>query len=575
MGGQYPPRVFRGGQFIPTMPRTGSNDEAGVWRVENFIRRGRGPHRYWECVGGPLDISENVPLVPLTGTVAVTAGSRIVTGTGTLFRTECHIGQRILIIDTPGQQTIPIIVKQVISDTQYECWRPSTVTLSGQIGRRMPRLWANNRYRMSALWGNTQTLDKGSILAMVDGTLRRNGAVLPGTSLVGNRNPQIAIQAPNETFTVFNLGMDTPPAPTLAAVAGGTKGMRGGSYSILITPARTETAGFNNPSQRADVTIATGDKIRINFSAMDTVNGQSAWHIWGTQFQQSLGANLGHFNGPWHFVLTVTTADVSSAGGTFDVEWLDAEIAGNELVSFDNDPPPSAEFIHMLGGKAVWLSCRGPSFTRGATEFIDPAPGPLIAPSKPTNIEAAPPGIQFPTSPPDTIIGGVEATGRIYLMTPNYLQIVQDTPSEDVPILIRPFWKDGFANPESLVFENGNLYGFTLGGPARSVGEGDVIDAEKNWAADMTEFTDEWIPEAGHVMVCYWPGRDAVVYFHLCDSLNEQGFWTTFMLWYGLAQGELVGAGRISRTNRDSIVCGVATVGENMHLIMGGREEFL
>lgn len=551
------------------MPRSGSEGE-GVLRVENLIRRGRGGHFYYEVIGGEADLAQNMDMVALTGTVAVTEGSALVNGTGTLFLTECNIGQRIIIIDTTNNQTIPIFVKRIISDTQYEAWRESTATLSGQTGWRMARGFAMDQDFGSLLWGNAIELDKGSILATGDGTLRVNGSTLSGSSLSVARQPKIAILAPDQTYTVFTLGMDEPAAPSLAAIGGGTKGMQGGNYSIVITPARSQTVGFNNPSQRADVTIATNDLIRITFPTMDTTNGQNAWMIWGTTFAESLGADLNYLNGPWFFVRMITTDDVSSGGGTYDIEWLDAEIETNEIVSFDNDPPPEAICVELLNFTPVWLSCRGPSFTRSGVDHLDPAPGPFIAPAKPTNIEAAPAGIQFSSSPPETIIGAVSANGRIYLLTTNHLQIAQSTPDENVPILIRPFWKDGFANPEQLTFVNGNLYGYTVAGPARSVGDGDEIEAEKEWAAYVTEFTDNWT--TGHVLVCYYPGKDCVCFFHVCDSLNEQGFWTTFILLYSLGQNEWVGARRISQTDRDSIVSGVATVGEQMILLIGGRE---
>jgi hypothetical protein len=568
MGEALNPRVFRGEPFRPTVARTGNEGE-GVWRLENLVRRGRDPHRYYEVIGGERNLGEDVPLVALTGTVAVTEGSTTITGTGTLFLTECSIGQRIIIIDDDGAQTIPIFVRKVISDTEYECWRASTATLTGQTGWRMPRLFAVDQDRATMLWGNALRLDKGSLLAVGDGELLINGASLAGTPLNATREPQIAIRNPDGTYDPFTLGMDEPAAPSLAAVAGGTKGMQAGNYSLVISPAREQTAGYNNPSQRADVTLATNDLIRITFPAMDTANGQNGWLIWGTTFAESLGADLNYLNGPWFFVRMVTTADVPAAGGTYDVEWLDGEIETNEIVGFDNDPPPQALFVELLNFTPVWLSCRGPSFQRGVVDHLDPSPGPFIAPAKPTNIEAAPAGIQFSSSPPETIIGAVSANGRIYLLTPNTLQIAQSTPDESVPILIRPFWKDGFANPEQVVFVNGNLYGYTVSGPARSVGDGDEIEAEKQWAAYVTEFTDAWT--AGHVLTCYLPKKDCICFFHLCDSLNSGGFWTTFILLYSLGQNEWVGARRITNDTADSIVCGVATVGEEMHLLVGGR----
>lgn len=553
------------------MPRSGSADEAGVWRVENMIRRGRGSgtRRYWETIRGHQSLTEQSPLVALTGTIAVSEGSSLVNGTGTLFLSELNIGQRVIIIDAAGAQTIPIFVKRIISDTQYEAWRDSTATLSGQTGWRMYRLFGMNQRRGMMLWGNAVELDKGSLLIVGDGELFINGASLPGGSVTATREPQIALRNPDGTYETFTLGMDTPPAPALSAVGGGTKGMQGGNYSGIIFPARKQTSGFNNPSQRADVTIATGDKIRVTLPAMDTANGQNAWLYFGTMFNQTLGADLQYLNGPWRYVVTITDEDVDPAGGTFDIEYLDSEIAGNELASFDNDQPPQAVFVEMLNNGPVWGSCRGPSFQRSGVDFIDPSPGPLIAPSKPTNIEAAPAGIQFGSSPPETILGMVSGNGRIYLLTPNHLEIAQSTPDDRVPVLVRPFWNDGFGNPEALKFINGDLYAFTVGGLARSVGEGDVIEAQRDWASDVKELVKDW--SAGHAMTAYDPREDTMNFFHSCHDLNDHGFWTTFGLMWGLEEGEWVGAFKISQEDRDSIVCGVATVGEDLHFLMGGR----
>src|SRR5687767_12934266 len=190
------------------MPRSGSADEAGVWRTENMIRRGRsGGHRYWECMHGELDINEDAPLVALTGTIAVTSGSALVNGTGTLFLSECKLGQRIIIIDQVNNQTIPIFVKRVISDTQYEAWRESTATLTGQTGWRMYRLFPLNQRRGMLLWGNALELDKGSLLIVGNGELFINGASLPGGSVTATNQPKIAIRNPAGTYTAFTLGM--------------------------------------------------------------------------------------------------------------------------------------------------------------------------------------------------------------------------------------------------------------------------------------------------------------------------------------------------------------------------------
>lgn len=390
--------------------------------------------------------------------------------------------------------------------------------------------------------------------------------------LTATREPQISIYNPvTDTYRNYTLGMAVPTGITAAAVGGGSKGMQGGNYSYVVTAGRSATAGYNNPSERIDVTIATNDQIEMTFGAMDIANGSDQWDIWGTTFTDTLGADLNYLQGPWHYVRTVTSSDVSPAGGTFTFEYLDAEIETNEIVSFNNDPPSQAEFIQLINFTPTWLSCRGKGYTTdlGVT-VTDPSPGPFIEPAKPNNIEAAPVEIQFASSPPETILGGISAQGRIYLPTPNHLQIAQATPDQRFPVIIRPFWHDGFANPYQLTVINGQVYGFTVSGPAKSVGDGDEIEAEKEWAGDMQEIMQSW--NVGQVLTCYDPYYDALCFFHAADHLNDSGFWTTRILFWGLPQSKWIGEALLSREEQDSIVSGVATVGERIVWLTGGRQ---
>lgn len=555
---------------MPTAPRSGNQGDT-IFRVESMALRGRDDHQYWEVIAGERDLAEDSPLVALTGTLDLVEGDATILGTGTLFLSELHIGQFVVVIDTAPTEVL--VVKRIVSDTEYIAWVAPSATTSTQTGYRMSVLGTVNQDHFTLLWGNLIRLDKGSLLSVGNGIVRINGAGLPGFALTATPEPQISIyDSVTGNFTNYTLGMPTPSGITAAAVGGGVKGMQGGNYSYVVTPGRSATQGYNNPSERIDVTIATNDKVELTFGPMDLASGNDQWDVWGTTFADTLGADLNYLNGPWHFVMTVTSGDVSPAGGAFAFEYLDAEIEANEIVSFDNDPPPQASFIELLNFTPVWIGGRGPSYTRGATTTIDPSPGPFIMPAKPNNIEAAPAGIQFASSPAETLIGAVSSQGRIYLLTPNHLEIAQATPDQRVPIIIRPFWRDGFSNPYQLVFVNGNLYGFTLAGPTRSVGDGDEIEAEKAWAGDVTELTDPWaMNSAGHVLVAYSPSKDAICFFHAADALNTDGFWTTKMLMYGLPQQQWIGARTISRTDRDSIVSGVTTVGEKMLLTMGGR----
>lgn len=355
-------------------------------------------------------------------------------------------------------------------------------------------------------------------------------------------------------------------ALTGSVIVGGVKGMQAGSYSLVITPARKQTGGYNNPSERADVTLAAGDMIEITFPAMDTANGQNAWKVWVTTFADSLGADLNYLNGPWHYFIELTDTDVATSGGKAVIEYLDAEVETNEIVSFNNDPPTDAEFVAMLNNAPVWISCQGQGNTTTPTQT---SPGPYIVPAKPNNIEAAPLELAFSTSPPETILGVMSMEGRLYLSTVNYLQIAQSTPNELIPILIRPFWYDGFTGPDQLVGVNGHLYGYPVAGPSRSVGEGDVIEAERGWAGDVSEITDTWNP--GHVLVGYDPFRDMVVFIHCADRLNAAGFWTSRMLGFGISQNDWIFDRLISSDTHDCIVSGVATVGDRLEMLIGGR----
>lgn len=557
------PRTIRFGPYYPSQPLTG-DDSSTILIKNNLLTIGQNGRFYEIVYSGEGDLAENLDKVALTGVLTLTENSTTITGTGTLFASECHLGQ--CISAETSDNSWELRPKRIISDTEMEVWKAPDASATNVTGWRLPHIYPINVERGTSLTGNAIKLDKGSFIGAGSGTFRVNGSVL-STSWTLARQPSIALFDPaTETYTNFPLGMGTPAAPTLAAVGGGTKNMQAGSYSLVITPSRKQTGGYNNPSLRADVIIATDDKIQITFPAMDIANGQNAWKVWVTPFLATLGADLRYLEGPWFYYIEVTDDDVSSGGGTFDIEYYDAEIINNELVSFNNDAPTDAEFVALLNNTPVWISCQGQGYSTNPTQT---SPGPFICPAKPTNIEAAPLELSFSSSPPETILGVVSAQGRLYLLTFNHLQIAQATPDESVPILIRPFWKDGFTNPDQLVFVNGNLYGYPVAGPSRSVGEGDEIEAERDWAAAVASITATWNP--GHVVVGYDPFRDMVIYIHSADSRNENGFWRSRMLGYSISQGMWSFSRWITEDDRDQMIGGLATVADHLEILKGGR----
>lgn len=577
MGKPLPPRIIRSGPYVPTTSRSG-DDSGAIFQKSNLITRSRGS-RFWEEVySGEGDLDEDLDAVQITGTLTLQQDNTTVSGIGTLFTDELHLGQRICAIPGDNSNSWLLVVRRIIDDTHMIVWQAPDGSGAHLLGWRMPRLYAVNDQRGTSLTGNVQKLDKGSFLGVGSGVFRLDGQPLAGTSLTLTRHPQIALyDATTNTYTVFPLGMATPDAPTLTNDASGTKGMQAGNYSIVVTPNRLETGGYNNPSLRADVTINTGDRIAVDFSAVapDPAGGRNGFGIWVTTFADTLGADLNYLNGPWHFYIVVSQAEIDAApGNIIYIEYLDAEVETNEIVSFDNDAPTDAEFVEEMNAIPVYISCQG----QGNVVHPDAtSPGPFIVPAKPNNIEAAPLSLAFSSSPPETILGAVMAQGRIYLLTINKLQIAQSTPSDAVPIIIRPFWHDGFANPDQLVFVNGTLYGFPVAGPSRSVGDGDEIVAERDWAEDVAEIilgdrtanSPGWNP--GQVLVGYDPINDLVAFIHSADSRNAAGFWTTRILGFGISQNFWVTDIAISSDVQDTIVSGVATVGDSMELLIGGR----
>ena len=551
---------------MPTAARSGEQGD-NFFRLLNLIKRGRGSQSYWESAGGPENLSEPATTETLTGTISMTANSRTVTGSGTLFTTELRAGQWFLTVDTTNHRSFLCAVERIASNTELRISRAPNYDVTNMLGYYEPVIFAVNNQRGMARRGNVVRYDKGTYFGVGAGEFKINGASL-SAPLILKRKPQISTLS-GGIYTHSDLGLPDANVPVLTAVAEGVKGMQAAQYGVVVTRERIETVGFGNPSEPASVTITAGQRIKIDFGEMDGPSKQNGWGIWGTRLVDAADASgKNYLNGPWFRVMNgsgpngmVIAADLAQEGGqAFITEWLDAEIEANDLVTFDNDPPPDAEFIGLFNNVPVWISCDGPGST---------SPGIRLFPAKPSNIEAAPAGLAYPTSPPEEILGVFSALGRLFLLTPNHLQVTVGTGRDDLPVIIQPFWKSGFKNPFQIDFTNGWLYGCSTAGPSRSVGEGDEQEADRSWAWPITEYTKNWI--MGHMLVRHDPILDAMCYFESAHSLNDSGFWTTRVWCWGLEEQEWVTDILLTSTTHDCIVSGVATVGDHLEFLMGGR----
>lgn len=613
------------GGYDPTHPYNGEGGNT-VFRGQNMIYRGSRGSTYLENWQGVTAFNDASPpaAVALTGTVATTNGSSLLTGTATKFTQELVPGQWILVSGDIWN------VYSITSDTVLNISDFFSSTLSGLTAYRPQIITEVDNFRGNLIRGSVIEFPNGGLLAVGAGVVRLNGATLT-SSLTATKRLTLAVYNPaTMTYTNYPLGMAVPTLTTLTPVAGGVKNMQSGTYSVRIAAARTVTGGYNNPSEKVEVVLvaAGNNQIQITFPAMDTASGQDAWDVYVTLYSTG-----GGIQGPWYFYGQITTAQVSSAGGTYTIEYNDAEVSGNRLLTFNNDPPPDALFVATLQGLPILISCNGPGrilqgavattngsgavvgtgttfltdLNRGQLIYIDgklrtvdtitdntnmivspdaiataatlaisladTAPGPVIRPAKPAingaNVEAFPASFKVAVDPPENIIGWVRgAQGRIFLMTENYLHLSSSTGNPDLPVTVRPFWRAGFRNPQALIFVNDRLYGFTVNGPTMSIADADEGIMEHSFAAPVTAVFSSWTPE--RVRVGYDPKNEAVCFFYSGPGAGSSGFRGSACLMYMLRLGIWSPQIIIESAIQDMSVTGVATVAGKLVLTISG-----
>lgn len=610
--------------YRPTTPYDGDASDF-IFRGLNMILKGDGANAYLENWQGVLDYGDASPPadVALTGTVTFNANSNALAGVGTLFTQELVVGSWILVNEDI------YTVYEIISDTSLTTTGAFNSTGAGATAYKTQTVQELDTARCNLVRGSVVKFGNGNLLAVGDGVVRVNGAAL-SASLTATKRITLAIYDPAaSTYTNYPLGMAVPTLMTVTAVGGGTKNMQAGTYSVRIAASRTSTGGYNNPSEKVEVTLTAGQQMQITFPAMDTASGQDAWDVYVTLYSTG-----GGIQGPWYYYGTITTAQVAAGGGTYTIEYNDAEVSGNRLLTFDNDPPPDAMFVATLQGLPVLLSCNGPGrllngtvattsgsgavvgtgttfltdLNRGQLIYIDgklrtvvtitdntnmtvspdatatagslvisladTAPGAVIRPAKPAingaNVEAFPANFKVAVDPPEDIIGWVRgAQGRIFAMTQNYLHLVSSTGNPQLPVTVRPFWRAGFKNPQGLCFVNGTLYGFTQNGATRSIADGDEGIMEHSFAAPVASIFLGW--ESERVRIGYDPKNEAVCFFYAGAGAGSTGFRESACLMYMLRLGVWSPLIIISDAAQNMTVTGVATVAGQLDLTISGN----
>jgi hypothetical protein len=404
------------------------------------------------------------------------------------------------------------------------------------------------------------------------------------SGVTGNTAANGTFYIKKNTSTTFSLYSDAnltvPVAGNGAYIGGGTislpaSNMRAGDYSIRVSAYNSKTLGYSQPSDipGTPVTLTAGQLMSITFNtAMAT--DQDGYIIWGTEYADNATAQIEkRYMGPWYEVARITKKDLiddahplgSETGTVYEFNYADGEIASvGNLISFNNFTPVEAEYVDLINGIPLYFSCLG----KGTTTKASSTPGPACVPSKPSNPEAVFLNKAITTAGGDYILGVQNYKARIYALCQNSLQTLVLTTLDDEPITFRSLWTSGFRNPYNVAFVKEYLYGFGTQGIVRSVAGGDDSAMEFEFASDVKDYVDGWAP--GHVLVGYDPKNRAVCFFYTAAE-RRSGYQVTICLPFLLDKQVWNPPIILNSTTSDFIVSGVATIGNSLTFLAGGR----
>lgn len=254
-----PVKRYTPAPYCPTISATGSEEQVILSGENMWLRTSRFGKTYAEGYTGNQNLSETIATKTLTGTFAATAGSKTVTGTGTAFLSELHLGQFVFL---PRAGTSPelLVVDKVVTNTSFIASRAAQASHSGKTGYILPVLFPIGTDRGTLVRGNAVQFPKGHYLAVGDGTLRINGTALNAT-LAASRTPRFALYDPaTGLYTQDDVGIAKPLSPiTLTAVAAAGTAI---ASSTNATPIVVTTS--------ADHHLFNGQKINISGHLVNT-----------------------------------------------------------------------------------------------------------------------------------------------------------------------------------------------------------------------------------------------------------------------------------------------------------------
>lgn len=501
---------------IPSQPKVGDGIPDSVFAGLNAIKESYG----WRAYGGSQDMSESRPASSPAYTISTTFGSPIAACSGgATCKADFRVGQHVVI--NRGLY----LIEKIPADDQLQLSPTPDATAVGQVIYRVPVLSSINQDRATLAAGNATLYRNAAIFAIGDGPLYVNGAAL-SASLAATETLKVAYPIAAGGYDSRPVGFSKPSAPTLSEIGGGTKSLPVGTYWVAVARKRTGFRGYGTFSDPKSVGITVvGNMIRVGLGAFATGEGQTAWVIAVSRISERTQER------PDLWLIAETT----TASGNYDFDFVDPALI--EKATYDNDSPPKAQYVFVLGGYLGVAGCGGPPDASG----IETTPGAEIAAAKPGNPEAFSVFARTPTDAGEIIVGIQIGELVGFVMTPNTMQVLSLTGASINPFAIRQMWNAGFSHQFSGCVAGDLFYGFTRKGMMRTLGRDNyapddlfAVPVKSEFASIVRARQFTGYDPAGRMVVIFWSNAQqggGNGWQTLAWSFNtELGHWNTPVL---------------------------------------------
>ena len=522
--------------FYPDQPLFNGGVAGSALAGLNAVFEADGTSR---AIGSPTDMLETYAPTTLGYTAALTGGSDVMTCAAGTLTTDFVPYQHCTV------NGVLYLIEELLSATQA---RISPTPAANVVAGTLKKVLAINPLeirRAAQFAGNVIKYREEAIFAVGNGEVKIAGASL-SAALTAQVTPYVAYPIVGGTYDVRPVGFTKPGTlPTVASIAGGSKNMPTMAFSIKISKKRKGFPGYGLASEAVEQTIAAaGDRFQVTLPAFDAAEGQTAWYIWATKARAGEAVR-----GPWYLLGEYDTVTPS----TINIEWRDEELT--ERLVDNNFPPPRSLYVASIDDVLFFASCYGDPDSSGNPT----APGPGLAVAKPNNPEGFPTSAAAFVSPAEPIRGLIVGGSRIFPLTLNHLHIGTLTGSATTPIVIRPYWRNGFQHQYSATMAGDVFYGMAGNTLMRTVnGE----DADSLFCARVQSVLRGFVPQ--RCFLGHDPKNGWIVVFHSNDR-QVGGFWATQALAFNYKTGKFNCPVLLSDAAADFTVTSCCSVGESLY----------